>query len=91
MDRFDEKRIPDHIPERIVHPIRKALIGKNSWDKHNRINKVGEEASHTHFPCLGFAIEECKVPEKMFVRAHGICLIKCRYRPIALPLTSGEV
>jgi len=79
MDGPGNERIPKHVPERIVHPFQKTPIGKNPRDKRNHINQIGEKTSHTYFPCPRFSIKEGKVPEKMFVRAHGICLLKCRF------------
>ncbi|MEE9421045.1 MAG: hypothetical protein V3W43_16335 [Desulfatiglandaceae bacterium] len=73
MDGPGNDRIPDNVPERVVHPFQKASIGKHSRDKHNHIYQVGEKAPHTHFPGPGFSIKEGIVPEKVFVRAHGVC------------------
>lgn len=71
MDGLGNERIPDNVPERVVHPFQKAPIGKHPWDKPDHINQVGEKAPHAHFPGPGFSINEGKIPEKVLVRAHG--------------------
>jgi hypothetical protein len=61
-----------------VHPFQETPIGKDPWDKRDHIDKVGGDASYTHFPGPGFSEKEGEVPEKVFVRVHGMYLFKKR-------------
>jgi len=38
MDGSGNEGIPDSVPERVMHPIQKAPVGKDFWDKRNHIN-----------------------------------------------------
>ncbi len=78
MDGPGNEGIPDNVPERVVHPFGKAPIGKESRDKRDHIDKVGEDTPHPHFPGPGFSIKEGHVPEKVLVRVHGMYLFKNR-------------
>ncbi len=72
MDGPSNRGIPDRVPEGVVHPFQEAPIGKDPWEKRDHIDKVGENAPYTHFPGPGFSEKEGEVPEKVFVRVHGM-------------------
>lgn len=70
MHRFGKRRIPDGVPERIMHPFLKTLIRKDFGKKCNHINQIGQCASHTDFPGPGFSIKKRVIPKKMFIDNH---------------------
>jgi hypothetical protein len=78
MDGPGNEGIPDSVPERVVHPFQEAPIGKDPRDKRDHIDKVGENAPYAHFPGPRFSEKEGEVPEKVFVRVHGMCLFNKR-------------
>jgi hypothetical protein len=72
MDGSGNEGIPDSVPEGIVHPFQIAPIREDPREKRDHINQVGENAPHSYFPGPGLSIKEGEIPEKVFVRVHGM-------------------
>jgi hypothetical protein len=52
----------------------------NEGEKRDHINQVGKNAPHSYFPGPGFSIKEGEIPEKVFIRVHGMYSPKDQHR-----------